>query len=155
MKCPFCADLASKVIDSRTSSQGDVIRRRRECEACARRFTTYERVEEVLPFVVKKDLRREMYDRQKLLGGIRKACDKRPVPLDRIEATVDQLERELIDSGEKEVTSEALGARVMNHLRKLDEIAYVRFASVYRRFRDLEEFREELDALERARKEST
>jgi transcriptional repressor NrdR len=111
-------------------------------------------VEEVLPFVVKKDLRREMYDRQKLLGGIRKACDKRPVPLDRIEATVDQLERELIDSGEKEVTSEALGARVMNHLRKLDEIAYVRFASVYRRFRDLEEFREELDALERARKES-
>ncbi len=154
MKCPFCADLASKVIDSRTSSQGDVIRRRRECEACARRFTTYERVEEVLPFVVKKDLRREMYDRQKLLGGIRKACDKRPVPLDRIEATVDQLERELIDSGEKEVTSEALGARVMNHLRKLDEIAYVRFASVYRRFRDLEEFREELDALERARKES-
>jgi transcriptional repressor NrdR len=155
VKCPFCADLASKVIDSRTSSQGDVIRRRRECEACARRFTTYERVEEVLPFVVKKDLRREMYDRQKLLGGIRKACDKRPVPLDRIEATVDQLERELIDSGEKEVTSEALGARVMNHLRKLDEIAYVRFASVYRRFRDLEEFREELDALERARKEST
>ncbi len=155
MNCPFCADLASKVIDSRTSSQGDVIRRRRECEACARRFTTYERVEEVLPFVVKKDLRREMYDRQKLLGGIRKACDKRPVPLDRIEATVDQLERELIDSGEKEVTSEALGARVMNHLRKLDEIAYVRFASVYRRFRDLEEFREELDALERARKEST
>jgi transcriptional repressor NrdR len=154
VKCPFCADLASKVIDSRTSSQGDVIRRRRECEACARRFTTYERVEEVLPFVVKKDLRREMYDRQKLLGGIRKACDKRPVPLDRIEATVDQLERELIDSGEKEVTSEALGARVMNHLRKLDEIAYVRFASVYRRFRDLEEFREELDALERARKES-
>ena len=154
MKCPFCADLASKVIDSRTSSQGDVIRRRRECEACARRFTTYERVEEVLPFVVKKDLRREMYDRQKHLGGIRKACDKRPVPLDRIEATVDQLERELIDSGEKEVTSEALGARVMNHLRKLDEIAYVRFASVYRRFRDLEEFREELDALERARKES-
>ena len=147
MKCPFCSHLESKVTDSRVATAGDVIRRRRECEQCARRFTTYERVEEVLPLVVKKDGRREMFDRQKLLSGLRRACEKRAVPLQKLEEIVDGIERDLIDSGEKEVPSPRIGERVMSRLRALDEIAYVRFASVYRSFRDLDEFREELDRL--------
>lgn len=147
MKCPFCANAESKVTDTRASAQGDVIRRRRECEACARRFTTYERVEEVLPLVVKKDGRREALDRQKLLAGLRRACEKRPVSLETLEATIDAIERELMDSGEKEVSSRALGETVMRRLRALDSIAYVRFASVYRQFRDIEEFRAELETL--------
>ena len=147
MKCPFCSHLESKVTDSRVATAGDVIRRRRECEGCTRRFTTYERVEEVLPLVVKKDGRREMFDRQKLLSGLRRACEKRAVPLEKLEEIVDGIERDLIDSGEKEIPSPRIGERVMTRLRSLDDIAYVRFASVYRSFRDLDEFREELDRL--------
>jgi transcriptional repressor NrdR len=126
-----------------------VIRRRRECEKCERRYTTYERVEEVLPLVVKKDGRREIFDRQKLLAGLRKACDKRAVPLERLEAVIDTIERELIDSGDKEITAQAVGEKVMTELRKVDEIAYVRFASVYRSFKDIQEFQAELESLSR------
>jgi transcriptional repressor NrdR len=149
MKCPFCANAESRVTDTRASAQGDVVRRRRECESCARRFTTYERVEEVLPLVVKKDARREAFDRQKLLGGLRRACEKRPVSLEALEAMADATERELMDSGEKEVTSRALGEAVMRRLRTADGVAYVRFASVYRQFRDIDEFRAELETLAR------
>jgi transcriptional repressor NrdR len=151
MKCPFCAHLESKVTDSRVAAAGDVIRRRRECESCARRFTTYERVEEVLPLVVKKDGRRETFDRQKLLAGLRRACDKRAVVSDKLEAIVDTIEKDLIESGDKEVSAKAIGERVMTQLRTLDDIAYVRFASVYRSFRDLDELREELDRLAQTR----
>ena len=147
MKCPFCGHLESKVTDSRAGTAGDVIRRRRECEGCARRFTTYERVEEVVPLVVKKDGRREAFERQKVLGGLRRACDKRAVPLERIEQIVDAIERELIDAGEKEVASEKVGERVMKHLREVDPVAYVRFASVYRQFKDIDELRSEIDQL--------
>ena len=121
--------------------------RRRECEACGRRFTTYERVEEVLPLLVKKDGRREAFDRQKVLGGLRRACDKREVPLARLEQVVDVIERELIDSAEKEVSSQKVGERVMAHLRELDPVAYVRFASVYRQFKDIDELRSEIEQL--------
>lgn len=151
MKCPFCSHVESKVIDSRVSTASDVTRRRRECEKCGRRFTTYERVEEVLPLLVKRDGRREMFDRQKVLAGMRKACEKRPISLEQIEQAVDQIERDLIDSGDKEVPATAVGERVMKHLRNLDDIAYVRFASVYRSFRDLDEFRAELEKLARDR----
>jgi len=149
VKCPFCGQLESKVTDSRAGTGGDVIRRRRECEACGRRFTTYERVEEVLPLVVKKDGRREAFDRQKVLGGLRRACDKRAVPLERMESIVDAIERELMDGGEKEVASERVGEKVMAHLREVDPVAYVRFASVYRQFRDIDELRSEIDQLSR------
>jgi transcriptional repressor NrdR len=152
VKCPFCSHLESKVIDSRVGAANDVIRRRRECEKCERRYTTYERVEEVLPLVVKKDGRREIFDRQKVLLGLRKACNKRAVPLERLEAVVDTIERELIESAEKEVDAKVVGEKVMTELRKVDEIAYVRFASVYRSFRDIEEFAAELENIARARK---
>ncbi len=151
MRCPFCAHLESKVIDSRVSTAGDVIRRRRECESCARRFTSRERVEDVLPVVVKKDGVREPFDREKVLRGVRLACNKRPVAMDRIEKFIDELERDLVDSEAKEVASQDIGERVMRKLRELDEVAYVRFASVYRSFRDIEEFRSELDRMARAR----
>jgi transcriptional repressor NrdR len=147
MRCPFCAHLESKVIDSRVSTAGDVIRRRRECEACARRFTSRERVEDVLPVVVKKEGVREPFDREKVLRGVRLACNKRPVAMDRIERFIDELERELIESEAKEVASKEIGERVMRKLRELDEVAYVRFASVYRSFRDIEEFMDELKGL--------
>ena len=147
MKCPFCSHLESKVIDSRLGGGGDVTRRRRECEKCARRFTTYERVEDVLPLVVKKDMRREPFDRQKLLGGIRKACDKRAIGHERLEELVDSIEREMIESGEREISAEQLGEKVMVRLRDLDEVAYVRFASVYRSFKDIGEFQKELDRI--------
>lgn len=155
MKCPFCGHLESKVTDSRAGTAGDVIRRRRECETCARRFTTYERVEEVVPLVVKKDGRREAFERQKVLSGLRRACDKRAVPLERIEHIVDAIERELIDSGEKEVASEKVGERVMKHLREVDPVAYVRFASVYRQFKDIDELRSEIDQLSSRRAEAS
>lgn len=128
---------------------GDVIRRRRECEGCERRFTTYERVEEVLPLVVKKDGRRENFDRQKVLGGLRRACDKRAVSVERLEQLVDVIERELMESGEKEVSAESVGERVMTGLRAVDPVAYVRFASVYRQFKDIDELRTEIDQLAR------
>jgi transcriptional repressor NrdR len=147
MKCPFCAHLESKVIDSRLGGGGDVTRRRRECEKCARRFTTYERVEDVLPLVVKKDMRREPFDRVKLLGGIRKACEKRAIGHERLEELVDSIEREMIESGEREISAEQLGEKVMLRLRDLDEVAYVRFASVYRSFKDIGEFQKELDRI--------
>jgi transcriptional repressor NrdR len=151
MRCPFCAHEGSKVIDSRVSTAGDVIRRRRECESCARRFTSRERVEDVLPVVVKKAGVREPFDREKVLRGVRLACNKRPVAMDRIEKFIDELERDLVDSEAKEVASQDIGERVMRKLRELDEVAYVRFASVYRSFRDIDEFRLELDKMARSR----
>ena len=147
MRCPFCGHLEDKVIDSRAAEKGDVIRRRRECEQCTRRFTTYERVEDVLPTVVKKDGRREPFDRQKLVRGLRIACNKRPVSIERIELTADAIEREAQESERREITASELGDRVMNHLRALDEVAYVRFASVYRSFRDIDQFLTELGKL--------
>jgi transcriptional repressor NrdR len=152
VKCPFCSHLESKVIDSRVTGVGDVTRRRRECESCAERFTTYERVEEALPLVVKKDGRREPFDRRKVLAGLRKACEKRAVPLERLEAVVDAITRELTESADKEVSAKDVGEKIMAELRKVDDIAYVRFASVYRSFRDIDEFRAELESLARERK---
>lgn len=150
MKCPFCGSPESKVTDSRASTSGDVIRRRRECEACARRFTTYERVEEVLPLVIKRDGRRESFDRQKVLTSLRRACDKRAIPLAQLEQIVDGIERELIELGEKEIRAELVGERVMGRLREVDPVAYVRFASVYRQFRDIDELRSEIEQLSKA-----
>ena len=147
MKCPFCGHAEDKVIDSRTGGAGDVIRRRRECDVCARRFTTYERIEDVLPTVVKKDGGREPFDRQKLVRGARIACIKRPVAIERIEAIADAIEREIQESERREVTSSELGERMMVHLRAIDQVAYVRFASVYRSFRDVDEFLSELGKL--------
>ena len=152
MKCPFCAELENKVIDSRLSNQGAVIRRRRECLGCQRRFTTYERVEEILPMVVKKDGRRETFDRQKVLEGLKLACQKRPVGADQLEAVVDGIERRLQEMGEKEVPTSVIGEAVMRELARLDEVAYVRFASVYRSFKDLGEFMSELKELISERK---
>ena len=152
MKCPFCAEVENKVIDSRLSNQSAVIRRRRECLGCQRRFTTYERVEEILPMVVKKDGRREQFDRAKVLEGLRLACNKRPVSAEQLEELVDGIERKLQETGEKEVNSSVIGEAVMRDLHKLDEVAYVRFASVYRSFKDLGEFMSELKELISERK---
>jgi transcriptional repressor NrdR len=147
LKCPFCAETDNKVIDSRLSKEGAVIRRRRECLACGRRFTTYERVEELAPMVVKKDGRREQFDRAKIVAGLKRACEKRPVSAEEVEAVADAVERGLSEQAEKEVESRAIGDLVMDRLRGLDEVAYVRFASVYRSFRDVDEFMEELKSL--------
>ena len=147
MKCPFCQTLENKVIDSRLSQDGYVIRRRRECVSCERRFTTYERVEEILPMVVKKDGTREVFNQLKIITGIRKACEKRPVPVTAMEQIVESIERELHESGQKEVSSSYIGERVMESLRKVDGVAYVRFASVYRSFKDVNEFMSELQEL--------
>jgi len=147
MKCPFCADTENRVIDSRISKEGNAIRRRRECASCGKRFTTYEFVEEVLPMVVKKDGRREAFDRSKILTGVKKACEKRPVSIDAIEAIVDRIERVCQESQLKEVPSTFVGERVMQELHDLDKVAYVRFASVYRQFRDANEFLDELKDL--------
>jgi len=147
MKCPFCGDLEDKVIDSRISTEGDTIRRRRECLKCQKRFTTYERLEEIPLMVIKKDGRREPFDRKKLLAGILKACEKRPIPMEKIEAMVDDTERTLQRNYEKEVSSTNIGELVMKQLHKLDEVAYVRFASVYRQFKDINQFMSELSTL--------
>jgi transcriptional repressor NrdR len=147
MKCPFCGGLENKVTDSRLSQGDEVIRRRRECEGCTRRFTTYERIELVLPMVVKKDGRREGFDRMKVLAGLRRACEKRPVATDALDALVDQIERALVESGDKEIESSAIGEQVMQRLREVDQVAYVRFASVYRSFKDIHEFMSELSQL--------
>jgi transcriptional repressor NrdR len=152
MKCPFCAELENKVIDSRLSNQGAVIRRRRECLGCSRRFTTYERVEEILPMVVKKDGRREAFDRTKVLDGLKLALQKRPISAEQLESVVEGIERRLQEMGEKEVPSSVIGEAVMRELAKLDEVAYVRFASVYRSFKDLGEFMSELKELISERK---
>jgi len=147
MRCPFCRDLENRVVDSRLGKDGDAIRRRRHCERCGRRFTTYERIEESLPVVVKKDGRREPFDRSKIVRGLARACEKRPVSADTIEALADGIERRLQESGEREVTSRAIGETVMRELHALDAVAYVRFASVYRSFRDVREFMRELEDL--------
>jgi transcriptional repressor NrdR len=140
MRCPACAHEESKVVDSRTARDGAAIRRRRECLQCGRRFTTYERAEDELPAVVKKDGRREPYDRHKVVSGMRRACEKRPVPLAVLERTADQLERMLVESGEREIESRRIGEWVMERLREIDGVAYVRFSSVYREFKDVGEF---------------
>ncbi|MDA8123098.1 MAG: transcriptional regulator NrdR [Deltaproteobacteria bacterium] len=147
MKCPWCGHVDNKVVDSRAGKEGDVIRRRRECLSCRKRFTTYERVEEELPLVVKRDGRREPFDRQKILTGILKACEKRPIGYAVIQKVVDTLEGEFQASGEKEISSVEIGGRVMAELLKLDDVAYVRFASVYRQFKDLSQFVEEIKTL--------
>ena len=144
MRCPFCATDDTRVLDSRDSNEGAVIRRRRECEACKRRFTTYERVDELNPLVIKKDGRREPFDRDKLLMGLKKACEKRPVSVEQLEEIITGIERKLQESGEKEIPSTMIGEEVMGRLPALDEVAYVRFASVYRSFRDIAEFMDEL-----------
>ncbi len=151
MKCPFCSHLESRVIDSRLSREGDVTRRRRECEKCKRRFTTYERVEEILPLVVKKDGRREAYDRLKIITGLKKACEKRPISIETIEEIADHIERALQARGEKEISGAGIGEEVMRHLYDLDKVAYVRFSSVYRSFQDIDEFMSELRDLIRER----
>ena len=154
MKCPFCRDLENKVIDSRLSKEGDIIRRRRECLRCERRFTTYERVEETMPMIVKKDGRREVYDRMKVIAGLKKACEKRPVSMEAIELNADRIERMLQERGEKEVSSSVIGEAIMRALYELDKVAYVRFASVYRSFEDVNEFMRELkDLIQTSREE--
>lgn len=153
MKCPFCHDLENRVVDSRLTKDDGVIRRRRECSNCMRRFTTYERVEEVLPLVVKKDSRREVFDRLKIVTGLKKACEKRPVSAAAIEAAADRVERYVQDQAEKEVPSSVIGEAVMRELRNLDQVAYVRFASVYRSFQDVGEFMRELQDLIQDRRE--
>jgi transcriptional repressor NrdR len=147
MRCPFCGHSDSKVVDSRSSKEGDAIRRRRECLKCVRRYTTYERIEEVAQMVIKKDGRREAFDRWKIKSGILKACEKRPVSLDQVEALIDDVERSLFNSTEHEVSTQDIGMAVMERLQRLDEVAYVRFASVYRQFKDLNEFMSELKSL--------
>jgi transcriptional repressor NrdR len=144
MKCPFCGFADTKVIDSRLGREGNNIRRRRECVDCERRFTTYERVEETLPLVIKKDGRREAFDRTKIIAGMQRACEKRPVSIGTIEKFVDRLELMLQESGEKEVDASRIGEAVMGALHGIDEVAYVRFASVYRQFKDINEFMAEL-----------
>jgi len=144
MKCPFCGHLEDKVVDSREGKEGSSIRRRRECLRCRRRFTTYEHIEDVLPVVVKKDGRRELFDRNKILSGLKKACEKRPVGMDALEDAVSRIEKKVQESGEKEIPSTMLGEEVMRELHGLDEVAYVRFASVYREFKDINQFMDEL-----------
>jgi len=144
VKCPFCSNGENKVIDSRISKEGNAIRRRRECLACGKRFTTYEFVEEMLPMVVKKDGRREAFDRGKILAGLKKACEKRTISMDVIEDIVDSIERECQDLQLKEIPTSIIGEKVMNKLQLLDGVAYVRFASVYREFKDPNEFVEQL-----------
>ncbi|HZN55319.1 MAG TPA: transcriptional regulator NrdR [Candidatus Polarisedimenticolaceae bacterium] len=152
MRCPFCGHLKDKVVDSRETGAGDAIRRRRECLDCGRRFTSYERVEEIPYFVVKKDGRREPFERQKLIAGLHRACEKRPVPAKALTAIVDEVEQMVQDNTEREIPARAIGERVMERLRELDKVAYVRFASVYRQFEDVEEFMSELRNLVDTRK---
>ena len=147
MKCPFCAHLGDKVVDSRESKEGEVIRRRRECLDCGRRFTSYERIDEIPYMVIKKDGTRERFERQKLIAGLLKACEKRPVSIAAIEGVADKVEATLQERPEKEMATEEVGALVMDELKRLDKVAYVRFASVYRHFRDISEFMTELKDL--------
>ena len=147
MKCPFCLHEDDKVIASRSSNEDRSVRRRRECIKCKRRFTTYEYIEEVPLMVIKKDGRREAFDRNKIISGVLKACEKRPVSMEKVEAVVDKVEKELQKSFDKEVKAQVVGELVMEHLHKLDEVAYVRFASVYRQFKDINHFMKELKDL--------
>jgi len=153
MKCPYCSLIENKVIDSRLSKDGRTIRRRRECSDCGRRFTTYEKLEEILPMVVKKDGRREPFSREKIIEGIKKACQKRPISVTQIEEFLDSLELYFQELGKKEIDSKEIGEMVINNLKEWDEVAYVRFASVYRQFKDISEFMAELEGILRAKKE--
>ena len=153
MKCPYCTKIDNKVIDSRLSKDGRTIRRRRECLECERRFTTYEKLEEILPMVIKKDSRREPFNRDKITEGIKKACQKRPVSITRIDEFVDSLELYFQELGKKEIDSEEIGEKVINNLKEWDEVAYVRFASVYRQFKDINEFMAELEGILKSRRE--
>jgi len=154
VKCPFCAHVDDKVIDSREGRSGDLIRRRRACLRCGRRFTTYERIDEIPYMVVKKDGRRERFERQKILQGLLKACEKRPVPMAKLEGIVEEVERVVHEATERELTTTEIGEVIMQRLKKLDKVAYVRFASVYMDFKDVKEFMSELKGLlkERAKK---
>ena len=147
MKCPYCDNPDTKVVDSRPTDEGQAIRRRRECEQCGRRFTTYEKIEEIPLIVVKKDGSRQTFDRSKVMNGIIKACEKRPVPMDEIEKIVSDIEKGLSNLMLKEMDSSIIGEYVMEHLREIDDVAYVRFASVYRQFTDAESFRQEIEKL--------
>lgn len=154
MKCPYCTKINNKVIDSRLSKDGRMIRRRRECLECNRRFTTYEKLEDVLPMVVKKDGRREAFNREKIIGGIKMACRKRPISMAKIEEFVDSLEGYFQEQGKKETESTDIGERVITELKEWDEVAYVRFASVYRQFKDISQFMSELEEILQAKKEN-
>ena len=147
VKCPYCGALGDKVVDSRESREGEVIRRRRECLDCGRRFTSYERIDEIPYMVVKKDGRRERFERQKLVAGLLKACEKRPVRVAALEAVADRIEAALQERPDREISTEDIGSAVMAELKRLDKVAFVRFASVYRNFRDLDEFKTELNEL--------
>jgi transcriptional repressor NrdR len=153
VKCPFCDDVEDKVVDSRMAKEGEVIRRRRECLSCKRRYTTYERVEETMPVVVKKDGRREPFDRSKIVSGLKKACEKRPISTATIEAVSDRIEKRIQELGETEIDSPLIGEEVMKELSQLDQVAYVRFASVYREFKDIDQFMDEIKALAQQRRE--
>ena len=147
MKCPYCNNLEDKVIDSRISKDGEIIRRRRECLGCAKRFTTHEKIEDKLPLIVKKDGRREPYDRDKMMEGMKKACQKRPISIEAIEKIADKIEQDIVSRGVKEIKGAELGEKVMLELHDLDDVAYVRFASVYRSFKDISDFMEEVKTL--------
>jgi len=153
VKCPFCDELEDKVVDSRMAKEGEVIRRRRECLGCKRRYTTYERVEEILPVVVKKDGRRESFDRTKILAGLKKACEKRPISTATLETVTDRIEKRIQEMGETEIESRIVGEELMKELHQLDQVAYVRFASVYREFKDIDQFMDELRTLAQQRRE--
>lgn len=150
MRCPFCGDMDTKVIDSRLANDGDMVRRRRECVACSERFTTYESAELVMPRLVKSDGSRVPFDEMKLRGGFSKALEKRPVKTENVESAIQSIKRKLRATGDREVSTDLLGNFVMAELRELDEVAYVRFASVYRSFQDVQAFREEIDQLEKS-----
>ncbi len=147
MKCPYCGETDNKVIDSRLSKDGNVIRRRRECIICSRRFTTYEHIEEIPIMIIKKDGRREVFSREKVRSGMQKACEKRNISMNIIEEFIDELERDLRETGEKEIPSSEVGEKIMSKLHELDDVAYVRFASVYREFKDVNDFVDELKSL--------
>ena len=155
MKCPYCREQDNKVVDSRMTKEGNAVRRRRECLACQHRFTTYERIEEMPLVLIKKDGRRETFDRTKVLAGMQKACEKRNISINTLEAFVDELERELQEMGEKEIPASVVGGRVMSKLHELDDVAYVRFASVYREFKDINDFMDELKDLLASPKKKT
>jgi len=147
MKCPYCGFAQDRVVDSRESKDADSIRRRRECDGCNKRFTTYERIDEIPYMVVKKDGRREKFDRQKVLSGLLHACEKRPVPASKLEQIVDQTEAFVVDSSERERSTSEVGELIMSQLKEIDTVAYIRFASVYRDFKDVREFKAELEEL--------
>jgi transcriptional repressor NrdR len=154
MRCPFCRNRGNRVIDSRLANDGMTIRRRRACASCKRRYTTYERVEEASPMVVKKDGRREPFDRAKIIAGLKRACEKRPVSMETIEQIANNIETTMAEQGDREVASNAIGSAVMHELHKIDQVAYVRFASVYRSFKDIDEFMHELEDLINQRKQT-